>query len=193
MRRLPILLLAVAGCGGNTSTAIPTTVPTAVSTTASATASATVSDTVVDSDHGAGGPAVQPGVFDRTAARITLADGSFCELCLWLAETPDDRARGLMEVTDLGAADAMAFVYPEAHTGSFWMKNTIMPLSIAFYSPSGAFLDAFDMEPCVTEQCTSYPTSPDFLIAVEAPQGGLDELGLVAGSSLELLDLPCPD
>ena len=53
-----------------------------------------------------------------------------------------------MFVTDLGAADAMAFRYPSPHTGSFWMKNTLMPLSIAFFAPTGEFLDAFDMEPC---------------------------------------------
>jgi uncharacterized membrane protein (UPF0127 family) len=98
-----------------------------------------------------------------------------------------------MSVTDLAPADAMAFRYPSPHTGNFWMKNTVLPLSIAFYAPTGAFLDSFDMEPCTADPCPTYPTPRQFLVAVEVPQGGLAALGMVAGSSLELLDLACDD
>ncbi len=138
-----------------------------------------------------GNAAVVPEGYESTTARVTKADGTTCEICVWLATTSSERARGLMGVTDLGAADAMTFVYPEAHTGSFWMKDTVMPLSIAFYAPDGGYLDAFDMEPCVTAQCVSYPTPADFLIAVEVPQGALADLGMTSGSTLTLLDLPC--
>ena len=96
-----------------------------------------------------------------------------------------------MFVTDLGAADAMAFRYTDPHTGTFWMKNTVLPLSIAFFAPDGSFVESFDMEPCSTSSCPNYSTPADFLVAVEVPQGGLDELGLVQGSSLRLVDLPC--
>lgn len=136
-------------------------------------------------------PDVRPAGFDTTLARATLPDGSVCELCVWLADTASQRSQGLMFVTDLGPADAMAFRYPEPHTGSFWMKNTVLPLSIAFFAPDGAFVEAFEMEPCESDPCPSYPTPAGFSIAVEVPQGGLAELGLVDGSTLELLDLPC--
>jgi uncharacterized membrane protein (UPF0127 family) len=108
-----------------------------------------------------------------------------------LADTPRQRSSGLMFVTDLGVADAMAFRYPDVHTGTFWMKNTVMPLSIAFYAPDGGFLDSFDMSPCTSDPCPNYPTPNDFLIAIEVPQGELDAIGLTAGSTFELLDLPC--
>lgn len=136
-------------------------------------------------------PGVPPEGFVTTAAVATAPDGSTCELCVWLADTADRRSRGLMFVTDLGPADAMAFRYPRPHTGSFWMKNTLLPLSIAFYSPDGVFMEAFDMEPCTSDPCPSYRTPSGFLVAVEAPQGSLDEFGLVEGSTLDLLDLPC--
>lgn len=136
---------------------------------------------------------VRPEGFDRVRARVTKADGTICELCVWSAATDDQRRRGLMSVTDLAPADAMAFLYPSPHTGNFWMKNTVLPLSIAFYSPIGAFLDSFDMEPCTADPCPTYPTPPQFLVAVEVPQGELAALGMVAGSSLELLDLPCDE
>ncbi len=132
-----------------------------------------------------------PEGFDATQAVVTKADGTTCEICVWRAETAQQRARGLMFVTDLGAADAMAFRYTDPHTGTFWMKNTVLPLSIAFFAPDGSFVESFDMEPCSTSSCPNYSTPADFLVAVEVPQGGLDELGLVQGSSLRLVDLPC--
>lgn len=138
-------------------------------------------------------PPVVPEGFATTQAVVTTADGTTCEVCVWLAETGQQRAQGLMLVTDLGPASAMAFRYPDPHTGTFWMKDTLMPLSIAFFAPDGAFLDSFDMDPCTTSSCPNYPTATDFLVAVEVPQGELGGLGLVAGSRFELLDVPCVD
>jgi uncharacterized membrane protein (UPF0127 family) len=125
------------------------------------------------------------------AATATAADGTVCELCLWLADDGDLRARGLMFVTDLGGADGMLFRYPGPTTAAFWMKNTVMPLSIAFFDESGAFLDAFDMDPCTADPCTTYPTPPDFVDAIEVPQGGLEALAMTPGSVLQVSDLPC--
>ena len=135
---------------------------------------------------------VLPDGFTRVAATVTTAEGEQCELCLWLADTPSERADGLMFVTDLGPADGMAFLYPRPHTGRFWMKNTVLPLSIAFFDPDGAYLDAFDMEPCTADPCPPYPTPAGFTVAIETERGGLEELGIGPGSTLELDDLPCP-
>ena len=135
--------------------------------------------------------AVVPDGFEQVAATATAADGTVCELCLWLADDGDRRARGLMFVTDLGGADGMLFRYPGPTTAAFWMKNTVMPLSIAFFDESGAFLDAFDMDPCTADPCTTYPTPPDFVDAIEVPQGGLEALAMTPGSVLQVSDLPC--
>ena len=136
---------------------------------------------------------VVPEGFDRVAARVTEPDGTVCDVCLWLAATTEQRQRGLMFVTDIGPADGMAFQFPDSKSGSFWMKNTLLPLSIAFYSPDGDHLDAFDMQPCTADPCPTYPTPDGFLIAVETTQGDLGDIGMVPGSTLELLDLPCDD
>ncbi len=139
--------------------------------------------------------AVEPEGFESTAARVTAADGTVCEVCLWLADTVELRNRGLMGVTDLGPADGMAFVYPEPNTTRFWMKDTLLALSIAFFASDGEFLDSFDMEPCValdSGDCARYPTAPDFLVAIETVQGELGSFGMLPGSTLELLDHPCP-
>lgn len=189
------------------SSATPVASPSSASVTASVPASDAQPDdgaTVPGSSTASTGPgpttgssgsSVAPGVrpegFETTLARVTTSDGSVCEFCVWLADTAPQRSLGLMFVTDLGAAEAMAFRYPEPHTGTFWMKNTVLPLSIAFFAPDGGFLSSFDMAPCESDPCPNYRTPADFSIAVEVPRGGLADLGLAAGSTLELLDLPC--
>jgi uncharacterized membrane protein (UPF0127 family) len=145
-----------------------------------------------ESSPGTDVPGVTPEGFDTIGARVVAADGSTCDVCLWRADEGDERGRGLMGVTDLGAGDGMAFVYLDPTTTAFTMQNTVIPLSIAFFGPDGEFLDAFDMEPCRAEPCPTYPTPAGFTVAIEVPQGDLDELLIGVGSRLELGDEGCP-
>lgn len=134
---------------------------------------------------------LRPEGFTTTRVAITDRDGERCERCVWLADDPELRRRGLTGVTDLGPAVGMAFVFPEPRTTAFTMRDTVLPLSIAFYGADGHYLDAFDMDPCAAEPCPSHPTPPDITVAIEVPQGRLAELGLVPGSRLELLGGDC--
>jgi uncharacterized membrane protein (UPF0127 family) len=205
MRRLLIALLMLAACTGtdeSSSATPPTSAPRSAlvpatsapagsgsseieATEPTLTTSSTTAPTTIDPN------AVLPTGFELVVARLTEPDGNVCELCLWLAESSSQRSRGLMGVTDLGPADGMAFRYSEPHATNFYMQDTLLPLSIAFYGAEGSFMESFDMEPCVTRACQRYPTPPDFLIAIETYQGELASIGMTAGSTLELLDLPC--
>ena len=165
-----------------------TTVATVPITPSESQVSATVTMTATsDLDPDATGPEG----FDTVAATITSAAGEVCEVCLWLASTPEQRSRGLMQVTDLGDGDGMIFRYEIATSTSFWMKSTPMPLSIAFFDGNGMFIEAFDMEPCADDPCPRYPTPPEFVDAIEFPQGTLVEFGVGAGSVLEVTELRC--
>lgn len=69
-----------------------------------------------------------------------------------VARTPSDKARGLMDTqqegpTALGPNEGMLFVYPEEQILSFWMKNTSIPLSIAFIGADRKIQQIEDMEP----------------------------------------------
>lgn len=133
--------------------------------------------------------------FGQVAATITAADGTTCEVCLLAAETAEQRARGLMEVTDaeLGGYDGMVFVYDAPSAGSFWMRNTPLPLSIAYFDEDGRLISTADMAPCEdTPDCPSYPADSAFTYALEVPQGGLDEVGVVGEATLELTGRSCP-
>lgn len=134
---------------------------------------------------------VEPVGFERVWATITTAAGEVCDLCLWSATTPQQRSRGLMGVTELGGGDGMVFSYGTPTTTAFWMKNTVMPLTIAFFDADGAYLDAVDMEPCTTDVCVRYPTPHDFVDAIEFRQGTAADFGVGDGSVLDLTDLPC--
>lgn len=124
-------------------------------------------------------------------------DGENRVLCVLKAETPEQRARGLMEVRDekLGGYDGMIFLFPVDNSGGFWMRNTPMPLSIAYLSGDGELVSSTDMEPCDDrDSCRSYPADGPYRMALEVPQGRLDDVGVVPGATVELggscADLP---
>jgi uncharacterized membrane protein (UPF0127 family) len=71
-------------------------------------------------------------VADVSTLAVATDDG-IVELDVEIADTPEERAAGLMGREDLGALDGMAFVWPEPTSGGFWMKDTLIPLSIAFW------------------------------------------------------------
>jgi uncharacterized membrane protein (UPF0127 family) len=133
--------------------------------------------------------------FSEAAVTVTKPDGEICELCLMAATTEEQRERGLMEVTDddLGGYDGMIFEYPVETDGSFWMRNTPMPLSIAFFDKGGEFVSSADMEPCGDDpSCPPYPPGDPFQFAIEVPKGMLDDINAVDGSTLRIHARRCP-
>jgi uncharacterized membrane protein (UPF0127 family) len=184
-----LLLAAFAACAGDDASA-PTTSSAASEPSITTTAPST---TAPPAPTSTAAPQVQPEGFDLAPAEITLRNGDLCEVCLWTAKTALQRQRGLMDVTDLGVADGMAFVYDDPTNGQFWMRDTPMPLSIAFFAAGGRFVSAADMEPCLTgppDDCARYSATGPYVTAIEVPQGGLGDLGIGPGSRLELFTGP---
>jgi uncharacterized membrane protein (UPF0127 family) len=134
--------------------------------------------------------------FEEITITVTAADGSEQEWCLLLAATPEARERGLMFVTDpaLGGYDGMLFQFDEEGTGGFWMKNTRLPLSIAYLDGDGAIVSTADMEPCPdgTERCPGYPPDGPYRAAIEVVQGRLDDLGLEGEARVTTGERSCP-
>ena len=136
-----------------------------------------------------------PEGFSSVIIEVTRPDGSVVEWCVLLAATPRDRARGLMEVDSLGGYDGMLFSFDGESFGSFYMLQTRIPLSIAFIAADGSFVSSADMEPCPDDDddppCPRYAPEAPYLMALEVPQGGLDELGIGPGATVRSLDRPC--
>ena len=151
-------------------------------------------DAIDDADCAGG---VRPEGFSTLSATITSADGEVCEVCLWLADTPDERGRGLMGVTDLGDAAGMAFLFDGPTDGAFYMFQTPTPLSIAWFDTDGAWVGGEEMDPCLDRpsgECPRYSPGTSYVVALEAFRGGLEPLGVGPGARLDLhLDTAADD
>ena len=98
-----------------------------------------------------------------------------------LAETDAERQRGLMFRESLDDDAGMLFVYQEETTGGFWMKNTLIPLSIAFIDKDSRIVSILDMEPCEADPCPVYDPGLDYVAALEVNQGAFAEWGVKLG------------
>lgn len=138
-------------------------------------------------------PAVVPEGFSPVVIKVARPDGTTESYCVWLAETPEQRQQGLMNVTSLGGADGMLFRFNGEQTSSFWMKDTLLPLSIAFYAGDGVYVSATDMEPCAADvaACPAYSAESPYADALEVPQGRLSTLGIGPESRLTVTGTAC--
>ena len=97
------------------------------------------------------------------------------------AYVPKARARGLMYRTRLPKRTGMVFRFPGRRSGGFYMKNTVIPLSIAFFDGTGTVIDVLDMPPCTTDPCPTYRPRTAYHGALEVNRGFFDQLGLERG------------
>ncbi|MFH0887666.1 MAG: DUF192 domain-containing protein [Planctomycetota bacterium] len=89
-----------------------------------------------------------------------------------LAVTEEERAQGLKYRNSLPVDNGMLFIYPDEMILSFWMKDTPLPLSIAFIKSNGTILDIKDMQPFSLDSINS---SAPAQYALEMPQGWFQE------------------
>ena len=109
------------------------------------------------------------------------------ELTIELATTPETRSCGLSRRENLPANRGMLFVYAEPEILTFWMKDTRIPLSIAFIAADGRIVSIQKMNPLPIT--TVYASPIPALSALEVNQGWFEENGVHTGDVLKL-DLP---
>ncbi len=102
-----------------------------------------------------------------------------------VAASPETRERGLMFRYDLKENEGMLFVFPATQRLAFWMKNTPLPLSIAFIDARGTILNIRDMMPFTTD---GHPSEGDALYALEVNRGWFAQRGIRAGDRVQGLD-----
>ncbi len=107
------------------------------------------------------------------------------EAVVEVANTEPTRMTGLMFRRDMGKDNGMLFVFSDAQSRAFWMKNTLIPLSIAFIDASGKILNVLEMPP-LTEQ--SFLSAGPAKYALEMNTGWYEKLGIKAGDSIKGLD-----
>jgi uncharacterized protein len=124
--------------------------------------------------------------FDVATVTLVDPDGATLPIEVFDDHTPEMRRRGLMERAELPATAGMVFRYPADSEGGFWMKNTLIPLSIAYYDADGVIHTVLDMEPCTEDPCPSYPPGASYRGALEVNQGFFAEIGLEPGWRVDL-------
>jgi len=136
------------------------------------------------------GDLVAPSGFRAVILTVTRPDGSTEQHCVWIVDDEASQQQGLSDVTDpeLGGRAGMVFRFPEEVTTAFWMKDTPLPLSIAWFDASGAFVSSSDMPPCPDgeQRCPTYRAAAPYQTAIEVPMGELPALGLVDRSRITL-------
>lgn len=132
-----------------------------------------------------GGEPVHGDAGNRIVVQIRTAGGTIELENLQVARTPEAQARGLMGRTSLSRDGGMAFLFGGETTAAFWMKDTLIPLSILFWQSDGRIIDILDMRPCRADPCPVYRASAPYVGAIEMNRGAFERLGVEVGDTLE--------
>lgn len=98
-----------------------------------------------------------------------------------VAANQDDRMQGLMQRSRLGAGQGMLFVFPMQQRHCMWMKNTLLPLSVAFLDEQGRIINIRDMQPQTEDNhCADAPAR----YALEMNQGWFATRGIKPGMKI---------
>ncbi|MEW5889035.1 MAG: DUF192 domain-containing protein [Pseudomonadota bacterium] len=102
-----------------------------------------------------------------------------------LAATGEARATGLMHRAALPAHRGMLFVFPDRRQHCMWMRNTLIPLSVAFLDDGGVIVNIEEMEPqTLDNHCAAKPVR----YALEMNAGWFRKKGMAPGARIGGLD-----
>jgi|SRR5205814_2991222 len=99
-----------------------------------------------------------------------------------VAQTPDERATGLMFRKEMAANSGMLFAFEQAGTQCFWMKNTLLPLAVAFVADDGTIINLDEMKAqTLDSHCSTKPVR----FVLEMNQGWFTKRGIKPGFKLQ--------
>lgn len=102
-----------------------------------------------------------------------------------VAADANSRTIGLMNRFSLKPDQGMIFVFAQSEPLAFWMRNTFVPLSIAYIDSKGVIVNIVDMKP---QDESTHPSTGPAMFALEMKQGWFKERGIVAGDKVNGLD-----
>lgn len=133
---------------------------------------------------------MEPNELDTLATVTFPINGQMFKL--WIADEPAEVQRGLMRVTadqmapfEDGTQRGMLFVFDHEQYLSFWMKDTIIPLDVAYLTTAGTVVSTHTMAP-LDDRIGRYPSGAPARFAIEVNAGVLEELGLKAGDHVDI-------
>ena len=113
--------------------------------------------------------------------RVKLSAGMY-QIDAQVAGTEDQRMTGLMFRKEMPQHEGMLFVFEYPSPQCFWMKNTILPLSVAFIADDGRIVNIDEMKPqTLDSHCSTEPVR----YVLEMNKGWFSKKGIKAGAHLE--------
>lgn len=103
-----------------------------------------------------------------------------------VADSPEQKAYGLMHRKSLPRDYGMMFLNFEDVRTPFYMKNTLIPLSVAFFDSTGTILEIIDMTPCRKDPCKLYTPRRPYRGALEVARGSFLAWDVGVGDSVRL-------
>jgi uncharacterized membrane protein (UPF0127 family) len=134
---------------------------------------------------GSGTPAGCP-IHEATATFSKQA-----QLDVQVAGDDASREQGLMGVTTLPENHGMAFVWDTPTDATFWMKDTLIPLSIAFVGQDGRVVAIREMTPCAADPCETYGADAPYTTALEANANWFDDHHVAVGDNMTYSPVLC--
>ncbi len=144
--------------------------------------------------QGASGETTAVQAMELRTVTIAASGGEKVDVRVEIADTPAEQQRGLMGRTALGEDRGMLFVFHGEQTLfvfdgeqwlSFWMKDTLIPLSIAYLDSEGRIVDIQDMK-ALDDDPPHYVSAEPATYALEVNKGFFDERGVEVGDRAEL-------
>ncbi|HCM28285.1 MAG: hypothetical protein A2Z99_19225 [Treponema sp. GWB1_62_6] len=114
---------------------------------------------------------------------VATAGGGSVSILAEIADDDAERSRGLMFRKELKDGEGMLFVFGEESPLTFWMKDTLIPLSIAYLASDGQIREIRDMEPLSLAPIASERSCR---YALEVPQGWFSRAGIKAGDVVDV-------
>jgi uncharacterized protein len=109
------------------------------------------------------------------------------EITVEIAQTSAESERGLMYRTKLPEKQGMYDTPQNPNTVGFWMKNTLIPLDVAFIDASGVIFDIVTLQPCVTANCPIYTTKKIYAGTLEVNAGFFGSVGMGLNAKIKLV------
>ena len=176
-----VLVLVLAGCGQNAGE------QNGSNTGGSDSSSKNIQDTSKPATSGPckGIPVERCDIIDESQT-VAIENGKAdVRVQVEVADDTDEMAKGLMGRTALAEDAGMLFVYPEERELSFWMRDTLIPLSIAFMDGEGRIVDIQDMK-ALDDRPPHYTSAEPARYALEVNVGFFDERGVEVGDRAKL-------
>lgn len=136
---------------------------------------------LITSVHAAEPPGLLAG-FSRDQLLLTTAAKGCTLIDVYVAETPDQRARGLMHVRAMDSHEGMVFVYPREDVIHMWMKNTWLPLDMLFADGSGRILHLHRDARPHDETVISSRLAVSYVVELNA--GSIERFGIRTGDTI---------